>query len=295
MDQFMTTFLGGYRKDLVDERLKELVGQIEQLRREAKAAGEREDRLREQLEEARRRAETLEAQRGGGEAEARAVALEAELAEARGRLELMESALRRASGDQERTDQEKRLREELTAALQWSESLESELKLARKEQDIRAHNRILELERTKTLNQRILELEDERRRREGEHQRELARLREQLEQQNKTSAATERILAIAEQEARALVQQAQARAQQMERQMEEDMRAKKLAAAQALEGARNQVIRYLDAFNITRDKLAATYNELDALVEQIPRPDSPVIELERDGLDENWSYPGSQS
>lgn len=295
MDQFMTTFLGGYRKDLVDERLKELVGQIEQLRREAKAAGEREDRLREQLEEARRRAETLEAQRGGGEAEARAVALEAELAEARGRLELMESALRRAGRDQERTDQEKRLREELTAALQWSESLESELKLARKEQDIRAHNRILELERTKTLNQRILELEDERRRREGEHQRELARLREQLDQQNKTSAATERILAIAEQEARALVQQAQARAQQMERQMEEDMRAKKLAAAQALEGARNQVIRYLDAFNVTRDKLAATYNELDALVEQIPRPDSPVIELERDGLDENWSYPGSQS
>lgn len=295
MDQFMTTFLGGYRKDLVDERLKELVGQIEQLRREAKAAGEREDRLREQLAEARRRAETLEAERGGGEAEARAVALEAELAEARGRLELMESALRRAGGDQERTDQEKRLREELTAALQWSESLESELKLARKEQDIRAHNRILELERTKTLNQRILELEDERRRREGEHQRELARLREQLDQQNKTSAATERILAIAEQEARALVQQAQARAQQMERQMEEDMRAKKLAAAQALEGARNQVIRYLDAFNITRDKLAATYNELDALVEQIPRPDSPVIELERDGLDENWSYPGSQS
>lgn len=295
MDQFMTTFLGGYRKDLVDERLKELVGQIEQLRREAKAAGEREDRLREQLEEARRRAETLEAERGGGKAEARAVALEAELAEARGRLELMESALRRASGDQERTDQEKRLREELTAALQWSESLESELKLARKEQDIRAHNRILELERTKTLNQRILELEDERRRREGEHQRELARLREQLDQQNKTSAATERILAMAEQEARALVQQAQARAQQMERQMEEDMRAKKLAAAQALEGARNQVIRYLDAFNITRDKLAATYNELDALVEQIPRPDSPVIELERDGLDENWSYPGSQS
>lgn len=293
MDQFMTAFLGGYRKDLVDERLKELVGQIEQLRREAKAAGEREDRLREQLEEARRRAETLEAQRGGGEAEAKA--LEAELAEARGRLELMESALRRAGGDQERTDQEKRLREELTAALQWSESLESELKLARKEQDIRAHNRILELERTKTLNQRILELEDERRRREGEHQRELARLREQLDQQNKTSAATERILAIAEQEARALVQQAQARAQQMERQMEEDMRAKKLAAAQALEGARNQVIRYLDAFNITRDKLAATYNELDALVEQIPRPDSPVIELERDGLDENWSYPGSQS
>lgn len=295
MDQFMTTFLGGYRKDLVDERLKELVGQIEQLRREAKAAGEREDRLREQLEEARRRAETLEAERGGGEAEARAAALESELAEARGRLELMESALRRAGGDQERTDQEKRLREELTAALQWSESLESELKLARKEQDIRAHNRILELERTKTLNQRILELEDERRRREGEHQRELARLREQLDQQNKTSAATERILAIAEQEARALVQQAQARAQQMERQMEEDMRAKKLAAAQALEGARNQVIRYLDAFNITRDKLAATYNELDALVEQIPRPDSPVIELERDGLDENWSYPGSQS
>lgn len=295
MDQFMTTFLGGYRKDLVDERLKELVGQIEQLRREAKAAGEREDRLREQLEEARRRAETLEAQRGGGEAEARAVALEAELAEARGRLELMESALRRAGGEQERTDQEKRLREELTAALQWSESLESELKLARKEQDIRAHNRILELERTKTLNQRILELEDERRRREGEHQRELARLREQLDQQNKTSAATERILAMAEQEARALVQQAQARAQQMERQMEEDMRAKKLAAAQALEGARNQVIRYLDAFNVTRDKLAATYNELDALVEQIPRPDSPVIELERDGLDENWSYPGSQS
>ena len=295
MDQFMTTFLGGYRKDLVDERLKELVGQIEQLRREAKAAGEREDRLREQLEEARRRAETLEAERGGGEAEARAVALEAELAEARGRLELMESALRRAGGEQERTDQEKRLREELTAALQWSESLESELKLARKEQDIRAHNRILELERTKTLNQRILELEDERRRREGEHQRELARLREQLDQQNKTSAATERILAMAEQEARALVQQAQARAQQMERQMEEDMRAKKLAAAQALEGARNQVIRYLDAFNITRDKLAATYNELDALVEQIPRPDSPVIELERDGLDENWSYPGSQS
>lgn len=295
MDQFMTAFLGGYRKDLVDERLKELVGQIEQLRREAKAAGEREDRLREQLAEARRRAETLEAERGGGEAEARAVALEAELAEARGRLELMESALRRAGGEQERTDQEKRLREELTAALQWSESLESELKLARKEQDIRAHNRILELERTKTLNQRILELEDERRRREGEHQRELARLREQLDQQNKTSAATERILAIAEQEARALVQQAQARAQQMERQMEEDMRAKKLAAAQALEGARNQVIRYLDAFNITRDKLAATYNELDALVEQIPRPDSPVIELERDGLDENWSYPGSQS
>ena len=294
MDQFMTTFLGGYRKDLVDERLKELVGQIEQLRREAKAAGEREDRLREQLEEARRRAETLEAERGGGEAEARAVALEAELAEARGRLELMESALRRAGGEQERTDQEKRLREELTAALQWSESLESELKLARKEQDIRAHNRILELERTKTLNQRILELEDERRRREGEHQRELARLREQLDQQNKTSAATERILAMAEQEARALVQQAQARAQQMERQMEEDMRAKKLAAAQALEGARNQVIRYLDAFNVTRDKLAATYNELDALVEQIPRPDSPVIELERDGLDENWSYPGSQ-
>lgn len=293
MDQFMTTFLGGYRKDLVDERLKELVGQIEQLRREAKAAGEREDRLREQLAEARRRAETLEAERGGGEAEAKA--LEAELAEARGRLELMESALRRAGGDQERTDQEKRLREELTAALQWSESLESELKLTRKEQDIRAHNRILELERTKTLNQRILELEDERRRREGEHQRELARLREQLDQQNKTSAATERILAIAEQEARALVQQAQARAQQMERQMEEDMRAKKLAAAQALEGARNQVIRYLDAFNITRDKLAATYNELDALVEQIPRPDSPVIELERDGLDENWSYPGSQS
>lgn len=293
MDQFMTTFLGGYRKDLVDERLKELVGQIEQLRREAKAAGEREDRLREQLEEARRRAETLEAERGGGEAEAKA--LEVELAEARGRLELMESALRRAGGDQERTDQEKRLREELTAALQWSESLESELKLARKEQDIRAHNRILELERTKTLNQRILELEDERRRREGEHQRELARLREQLDQQNKTSAATERILAMAEQEARALVQQAQARAQQMERQMEEDMRAKKLAAAQALEGARNQVIRYLDAFNITRDKLAATYNELDALVEQIPRPDSPVIELERDGLDENWSYPGSQS
>ena len=295
MDQFMTAFLGGYRKDLVDERLKELVGQIEQLRREAKAAGEREDRLREQLEEARRRAETLEAQRGGGEAEARAVALEAELAEARGRLELMESALRRAGGEQERTDQEKRLREELTAALQWAESLEAELKLARKEQDIRAHNRILELERTKTLNQRILELEDERRRREGEHQRELARLREQLDQQNKTSAATERILAMAEQEARALVQQAQARAQQMERQMEEDMRAKKLAAAQALEGARNQVIRYLDAFNITRDKLAATYNELDALVEQIPRPDSPVIELERDGLDENWSYPGSQS
>lgn len=295
MDQFMTAFLGGYRKDLVDERLKELVGQIEQLRREAKAAGEREDRLREQLAEARRRAETLEAERGGGEAEARAVALEAELAEARGRLELMESALRRAGGDQERTDQEKRLREELTAALQWSESLESELKLARKEQDIRAHNRILELERTKTLNQRILELEDERRRREGEHQRELARLREQLDQQNKTSAATERILAIAEQEARALVQQAQARAQQMERQMEEDMRAKKLAAAQALEGARNQVIRYLDTFNVTRDKLAATYNELDALVEQIPRPDSPVIELERDGLDENWSYPGSQS
>ena len=293
MDQFMTTFLGGYRKDLVDERLKELVGQIEQLRREAKAAGEREDRLREQLEEARRQAETLEAERGGGEAEAKA--LEAELAEARGRLELMESALRRAGGDQERTDQEKRLREELTAALQWSESLESELKLARKEQDIRAHNRILELERTKTLNQRILELEDERRRREGEHQRELARLREQLDQQNKTSAATERILAMAEQEARALVQQAQARAQQMERQMEEDMRAKKLAAAQALEGARHPVIRYLDAFNITRDKLAATYNELDALVEQIPRPDSPVIELERDGLDENWSYPGSQS
>ena len=295
MDQFMTTFLGGYRKDLVDERLKELVGQIEQLRREAKAAGEREDRLREQLAEARRRAETLEAERGGGEAEARAVALEAELAEARGRLELMESALRRAGGEQERTDQEKRLREELTAALQWSESLESELKLARKEQDIRAHNRILELERTKSLNQRILELEDERRRREGEHQRELARLREQLDQQNKTSAATERILAIAEQEARALVQQAQARAQQMERQMEEDMRAKKLAAAQALEGARNQVIRYLDTFNVTRDKLAATYNELDALVEQIPRPDSSVIELERDGLDENWSYPGSQS
>lgn len=295
MDQFMTTFLGGYRKDLVDERLKELVGQIEQLRREAKAAGEREDRLREQLEEARRRAETLESERGGGEAEARALTLEAELAEARGRLELMESALRRAGGEQERTDQEKRLREELTAALQWSESLESELKLARKEQDIRAHNRILELERTKTLNQRILELEDERRRREGEHQRELARLREQLDQQNKTSAATERILAIAEQEARALVQQAQARAQQMERQMEEDMRAKKLAAAQALEGARNQVIRYLDAFNVTRDKLAATYNELDALVEQIPRPDSSVIELERDGLDGNWSYPGSQS
>ena len=55
------------------------------------------------------------------------------------------------------------------------------------------------------------------------------------------------------------------------------------------------MFRYLDAFNITRDKLAATYNELDALVEQIPRPDSPVIELERDGLDENWSYPGSQS
>lgn len=294
MDQFMTTFLGGYRKDLVDERLKELVGQIEQLRREAKAAGEREDRLREQLEEARRRAETLEAERGGGEAEARAAALEAELAEARGRLELMESALRRGGGEQERTDQEKRLREELTAALQWSESLESELKLARKEQDIRAHNRILELERTKSLNQRILELEDERRRREGEHQQELARLREQLDQQNKTSAATERILAMAEQEARALVQQAQARAQQMERQMEEDMRAKKLAAAQALEGARNQVIRYLDTFNVTRDKLAATYNELDALVEQIPRPDSSVIELERDGLDGNWSYPGSQ-
>ena len=57
MDQFMTTFLGGYRKDLVDERLKELVGQIEQLRREAKAAGEREDQLPEELR--RRRADLI--------------------------------------------------------------------------------------------------------------------------------------------------------------------------------------------------------------------------------------------
>ena len=69
MDQFLTTFLGGYRKDLVDERLRDLVGQIEALRREAKAAGEREERLKEQLAEALERAQSLEAEKArGGEA-----------------------------------------------------------------------------------------------------------------------------------------------------------------------------------------------------------------------------------
>jgi len=233
----------------VDERLKDLVAQIEKLQREVTAAGERESRLKEELSAALERAEQPAGQG---------------LDDTAGR------------------------REERDAAQRWSESLEAELRLAREERDTRARNRLLELERARALNQRILELEEEKARRETEHRYELARLREQLDQQRKSCEAAGRILERAEEEARALVEEAQERARQLERQAVEDIFAKKQAAAQTLEGARAQVIRYLETFNITRDKLAATYNELDALVEQIPRCDSTIIELDHDGLRGSW-------
>ena len=40
MDQFPTVFMGGYRKDLVDERLKRMVVQIEDLQKAVQAAEE---------------------------------------------------------------------------------------------------------------------------------------------------------------------------------------------------------------------------------------------------------------
>ena len=296
MDQFPTVFMGGYRKDLVDERLKRMVVQIEDLQKAVQAAKEREDELKGALAEAKERAERLEAERkpaearwsGGSEREKK---LKEELDAALKQLEQLGDG-----GPQEARDPEpiwaREKQAELASALRWSESLEAELKLAREERDTRAQNRLLELEHTKALNQRILELESDRERREADHRRELSRLQEQLNQQNKGCEAAGRILALAEREARTLVEEAQARAQQLERQAGEDISAKKQAAAQTLEGARTQVIRYLETFTITRDKLAVTYNELDALVGQIPPPDSgPVIELEHDSMGGRWSYP----
>lgn len=302
MDQFETVFLGGYRKDLVDERLKELVAQIEELRKGERSAKEREERLKEELAAALSRAEAAESLRDAapsepdGDTSQREEQLKEELAAALERLNVLEEELEcggtrsvePADGkDQQRKEQ---LKEELAAALRWSESLEAELKLARDEKDARTQSRLLELERTKALNQRILDLEEELEEVESEHRRELARLQEQLDHQTKSSAATERILAMAEEEARTLIEEAQDRAQELERQTEADVRAKKQAAAQALEGARTQVIRYLDAFNATRNKLAVTYDELDALVDQIPRTDTTVIELEHGGEGGGWSY-----
>lgn len=297
MDQFPTVFMGGYRKDLVDERLKRMVVQIEDLQKAVHAAKEREDQLKGALAEAKERAERLEAERKptmsgrGGETE-QEKKLKEELDAALKRLDQLGGEQSEAAGRSEKPAWGQEKQAELDSALRWSESLEAELKLAREERDARAQNRLLELERTKALNQRILELEADRERREAEHRRELSRLQEQLDQQNKGCEAAGRILALAEQEARTLVEEAQTRAQQLERQAEEDIYAQKQAAAQTLEGARTQVIRYLETFTITRDKLAVTYNELDALVGQIPPPDSgSVIELEHDRLDGRWSYP----
>lgn len=299
MNQFATVFFGGYRKDAVDERLKELIDQIELLQKEKSDAAERENRLKEELEEAKKQAESAGPKGGVGSAELeqassqREEELEKELAEALERLNALEEELaKNESAEQGGQSEQQRasLKEELAAALRWSESLEMELKQARDEKSARTQTRLMELERTKTLNRRILELEDELDEAEAEHRRELSRLQEQLDHQAKTSAATERVLAQAEEEARMMIVEAQERVQELERQTELDVRAKKQAAAKALDGARAQIIQYLDAFNATRNKLTVTYDELGALVDQIPRTDDTIIELDRDDEGGSWTY-----
>ena len=66
MDQFQTVFMGGYRKDAVDERLKSLVEQIETLHQEAQEAAKREEELRAELSEAHSRIKELEEESTGG-------------------------------------------------------------------------------------------------------------------------------------------------------------------------------------------------------------------------------------
>lgn len=318
MNQFDTVVFGGYRKDMVDERLQELVDQIERLRKEKADAGEREERLKKELEEARSQAAQARSQAAaspsGGEAQTagespaagasqREEQLKKELADALARLRALEEQKDKTPeygglGFQYKTppeedgaapaDERASLKDELAAALQWSETLEAELRQVRDEKSSQTQTRLAELERTKSLNRRILELEDALDEAEAEHRREVSRLREQLDHQTKAAAATERILAQAEEEARTMIVEAQERAQELERQTELDVRAKKQAAAQALDGARAQIVQYLDAFNATRNQLSVTYNELGALVDQIPQTDETVIEL--DGEGEDWSY-----
>lgn len=262
MDQFQTVFMGGYRKDEVDERLKALVAQIETLYQEAQEAAKREERLKAELAEAHRCMEEREA------------ALNEELSRAHSRIKELEEESKRGLG---------------SAARRYSESPDAESTLTQGEKDARAEVRLLELERD-TLNRRIMSLEDERERREAEHRRETAGLRENLDQQRRSAEAAERILQMAEQEARALVEEAQVRTQEMERRAEEDIRAKRQAALQTLEGARVQVMRYVDTFNITQRKLAQTYRELDTLAGQFPRAlaDSLIIDLEEQQDYKSW-------
>lgn len=300
MDQFPTAIVGGYRKDMVDERLKRLVTQIEELQSEVQAAKEREEQLKEALAASQSRAEILETELEAAKVEPRGEpvsqqeeSLKEELAAALKQLEML--SVDGQSGECDLTqevilEREKQRNEDLSAAIRWSESLEAELKLVREERNTRAQNRLLEVEHIKALNQRILDLEADRERREAMHRRELARLQEQMEQQSKGCEAAGRILELAEKEASTLVEEAQKRAQQLEQQAEDEIYAKKKAAAQALEGARTQVIHYLETFTITREKLAVTYNELDALVGQIPTAEDSVIELEHDSFGDGWGY-----
>ena len=290
MDQFQTAFLGGYRKDLVDERLKDLVEQMEKMRREVQTAREREKELKAEMAAAQSQLEAMEAERkliGEWDVEAareREKSLKEELAAARSRLEVLEEASSRTKWSLPRAAvQADNWKVELAAALRWAESLEVELRLAQEEQEARAQSRISDLEHTKELNERITGLEEEWERQEAEYRRGLQQLQEQLELQNRGYEAAARVMRIAEHEARSLVEDARTRVQQMERQTEEHIRLEK-AAEQALKEACVRVTGYLDAFQITRDKLAAAYNELDALAEQIPRefPDDTTIEMDYD-------------
>lgn len=244
MDQFQTVFMGGYRKDEVDERLKALVSQIEALHKESQEAAKREEALRAELSNAYKRIKDLE---------------------------------------------EEGKKSQGVVIRNFLETSEAECGLTQGEKDARAEVRLLELERA-ALNRRIMNLEDEKECLEAEHRREIARLRENLDQQRRSTEAAERILQMAEQEARALVEEAQIRVQEMERRTEEDIRAKRQAALQALEGARTQVMRYVDTFNITQRKLAQTYRELDALAGQFPRSlvDSIIIDLDEQKDFRDW-------
>lgn len=301
MNQFPTAFMGGYRKDLVDERLKELVTQIEELQKEVEASKEREEQAKESLKVSENKAEILEAELKAAQevklsaepVTQREEQLKAELASALKQLEELgadgQSADSAADREEARCREDQR-KQDLSAALRWSESLEAELKLAREERAARSRNRLLELENTKALNQRILDLEAERERQEALHRRELSRLQEQLAQRDMGCEAAGRILETAREEAAALLEKAQERAQELEQQAEEELYAKRRAAAKTLEGARTQVIHYLETFTVTRDKLSVTYDELDALVGQIPKAEGTIFELGRDDPDAPWDF-----
>lgn len=205
MNQFQTVLVGGYRKDEVDERLKELVSQIEELHQEAEAAGEREEQLRSELAEAVRRAEELE--------------------------QAQKTVMPDGEYDESVSakEREERLKRELDAALSRLEFLESELE---------------------------------------------------------QGSGTRGTQTMPDREGRAKVWQ-------MERRAEEYIRGRRRAAVQALEGARGQVVRYLETLDITRERLADTYSELDALVDQVSSGfmDGAVTEMDCSGFPASWHYP----